>query len=97
MVIRTLGSVLHITPSHLIVVKISRPNEVPPLRCEVIDANNELVGHVVDVIGPVEAPFAIVKPIKLSVLSFVKPSTVLFYRYRVPKARRKRGRRQRRK
>ncbi len=97
MVIRTLGSVLHITPSRLIVVKISKPNEVPPLHCEVIDANNELIGHVIDVIGPVEAPFAVIKPVKLSALSFVKPSTVLFYRCKARKARRKHRRRQRRK
>jgi len=97
MVIRTLGPVIHVTSSRLIIVRLSNSTELPPLRCEVVDANSELIGHVIDIIGPVGSPYAVVKPMKLSVLSFIKPSTVLFYRYRkTRKAQRKPRRKQKR-
>jgi len=93
MAIRTLGPVIHVTPSRLIIVRLSNPTELPPLRCEVVDANSELVGHVIDIIGPVKSPYAVVKPMKLTVLSFVKPSTVLFYRYRKSRKMQRKSRR----
>ena len=97
MVIKTLGPVIHVTPSRLIIVRLSNPTELPPLRCEVIDANNELIGHIIDIIGPVASPYAVVKPAKLSILSFVKPSTVLFYRYhKIGKTQRRSRRKQKR-
>ncbi len=90
---RSLGSVLHITPSRLIIVKLSRPKPIPPLNSEVLDAQGERIGTIVDIIGPVDSPYAVVKPIKPAVLSFVKPSMVLFYR--PPRKERRKGGRKR--
>ena len=54
-----LGRVLHITPSHNIVVKIEN---VPKIGEKVVDENIKPVGNVFDIIGPIHAPYAIIKP-----------------------------------
>ncbi len=92
---RTLGSVLHVTPSKLIIVRLSDPNNIPPLNVEILNASGEKVGVLVDIIGPIESPYAVVKPTSPIALSVAKPSTVLFYRVRSQpkKARRKGGKR----
>jgi RNA-binding protein len=91
--LRPLGSVLHITKSKYIVVKLVKADDLPPLGAEVVDANNEVVGRLVDIIGPVTQPYAIVRPLKPSVVSFIKPSMFLFYRIlKIKKGTTKRGR-----
>jgi len=80
--VRPLGTVLHITRSKYVIVKIHEKKFLPPIGSEVVDANNELMGKVVDVIGPVDSPYAVVKPLRLSMISFIKPSMLLFYRIR---------------
>lgn len=77
---RPLGSVLHITRSKYIIVKIHDKKNLPLLGSEVLDANNEIVGKVIDIIGPVDRPFAVVKAVKPGIVSFLKSSTFLFYR-----------------
>lgn len=92
MSLRVLGPVYTIARSNLVIVRIENPKEIPRIGDHVTDANNEYVGVVVDIIGPVASPFAVLKPAKLSILSSLKPSTILFYRSRkasrVGKARR---------
>lgn len=86
-----LGPVLHVTPSKLIVVKLSNPKNIPKLGVEVVTASGELVGVLMDIIGPVDKPFAVVKPRGALALSLAKPSVVLYYR--VPPAKKPRRRR----
>lgn len=75
-----LGSVESITRSRLILVKIEKKDVVPSIGSKVIDANGAEIGWIMDIIGRVDQSYAVVKPLSYSVLSFVKPSTVLFYK-----------------
>jgi len=89
--VRPLGSVSHITRSNYIIVKLSKSNELPHIGVDIVDANNEVVGKLIDIIGPITQPFAVVRPIKPAITSFLKPSTFLFYR--LPRKGYKKGKR----
>ena len=78
--IKPLGSILHITKSKYIVVNIQDAEHIPPIGVEVVDANNEVIGKIIDIIGPVERPYAVVKPLKPGIISLLKPSMFLFYK-----------------
>lgn len=91
--LRLLGSVYTVTKSNLIIAKIDDPEKIPRIGDGVVDANNEYIGRVVDIVGPVTSPFAVLRPVKLSILSMLKPSTVLFYRSRKSEDRNRRVRR----
>lgn len=80
MSLQILGSIYTIAKPNLIVVKIENPGRIPRIGVDVIDENNEYIGRVVDIIGPVESPFAVLRPAKQSVISNLKPSTILFYK-----------------
>ena len=54
-----LGRVLNVTPSQNIVVKTDKP---PKIGSAVVDENLKVVGKIFDIIGPVSAPYAVVKP-----------------------------------
>ncbi|MCL5949178.1 MAG: Gar1/Naf1 family protein [Candidatus Bathyarchaeota archaeon] len=54
-----LGKVSNVTPSRNIVVKAENP---PKMGFEVIDENLNVVGKVFDIIGPVSAPYVVIKP-----------------------------------
>ena len=54
-----LGRVRALTPSKNIIVKTEK---APKIGVEVIDENLKVVGKVFDIIGPVSAPYAVVKP-----------------------------------
>lgn len=56
-----LGYYLHKTPSGKLVVKISGKNP-PKLGSKVVDSRGNLLGVVTDVIGPVNSPYAVIKP-----------------------------------
>ncbi len=53
-----LGKVINVTPSQSVVVKIDK---TPQIGSAVIDENLKVVGKVFDIIGPVSAPYAVVK------------------------------------
>ncbi len=53
-----LGKVSNVTPSRNMVVKTENP---PKIGFEVVDENLNVIGNVFDIIGPVSAPYAIVK------------------------------------
>ena len=57
--LQRLGRVLSLTPSLNMVVKTE---EAPKIGSTVIDENLKVVGRVFDVIGPVIAPYAVIKP-----------------------------------
>jgi RNA-binding protein len=48
-----------LTPSKNIIVKTEK---APKIGAEVVDENLKVVGKVFDIIGPVSAPYAVVKP-----------------------------------
>ncbi|MEM0014780.1 MAG: Gar1/Naf1 family protein [Zestosphaera sp.] len=57
-----LGYYLHKVPSGRLIIKISGRNP-PKLGSRVLDGKGNLLGIVVDVIGPVSSPYAVVKPL----------------------------------
>lgn len=54
-----LGRVSNVSPSGNAIVKAENP---PKIGSEVVDENLVVVGKVFDVIGPVSAPYAVIKP-----------------------------------
>jgi len=54
-----LGRVSNVTPSRNLIVKTENP---PKIGFEVVDENLNVVGKVFDIIGPVSAPYAVIKP-----------------------------------
>lgn len=92
--LKRLGTVLHTTPNGYIVAKLEREDDsVPPLNTIVYDEDMNRVGILLDIIGPVASPYAVVKPSSREVR--VGEGTRLYYR--PPTPRRRRGRRQARK
>jgi RNA-binding protein len=51
--------VSNVTPSRNIIVKTEN---TPKMGAEVVDENLKVIGKVFDIIGPVSAPYAVVKP-----------------------------------
>ena len=54
-----LGKVSNVTPSQNMVVKTENS---PKMGFEVADENLNVVGKIFDIIGPVSAPYAVIKP-----------------------------------
>jgi len=57
--LQKLGRVRALTPSKNIIIKTEK---APKIGSEVVDENLKVVGKVFDIIGPVSAPYAVVKP-----------------------------------
>jgi len=57
--LQKLGKVRALTPSKNIIVKTEK---APKIGSEVVDEHLKCVGKVSDIIGPVSAPYAVVKP-----------------------------------
>ena len=57
--LQKLGRVRALTPSKNMIVKTEK---APKIGFEVVDENLNVVGKVFDIIGPVSAPYAVVKP-----------------------------------
>ena len=57
--LQKLGRVRALTPSKNMVVKTEK---APKIGSEVVDESLNVVGKVFDIIGPVSAPYAVVKP-----------------------------------
>jgi RNA-binding protein len=57
--LQKLGRVRALTPSKNMIVK---SEQAPKIGSEVVDENLNVVGKVFDIIGPVSAPYAVVKP-----------------------------------
>jgi rRNA processing protein Gar1 len=57
--LQKLGRVRALTPSKNIIVKTEK---APKIGSEVVDENLNVIGKVFDIIGPVSAPYAVVKP-----------------------------------
>jgi RNA-binding protein involved in rRNA processing len=57
--LQRLGRITNISPSGNAIVKAENP---PKIGSEVVDENLIVVGKVFDIIGPVSAPYAVIKP-----------------------------------
>jgi len=56
--LQKLGRMRALTPSRNLIVKTEQP---PKIGAEVFDENLKVIGKVFDIIGPVSAPYAVVK------------------------------------
>lgn len=66
---KRLGYFLHKNSSGRLVVKVSSPKP-PRLGSKVLNSRGEVVGVLVDIIGPVRSPYAVVKPLRPDVSVF---------------------------
>ncbi len=65
-----------LTPSKNIIVKTEK---APKIGTEVVDENLKVIGKVFDIIGPVSAPYAVVKPVVSEPVNLLnKPVYLLF-------------------
>lgn len=77
-----LGPVESITRSKFIVTKLESSKNVSNIIGSIVtDANGNQIGKVIDIIGPINQPYAVIKPRSYAVLSSIHQSTVLFYRF----------------
>ncbi|ABM80323.1 H/ACA ribonucleoprotein complex subunit GAR1 [Hyperthermus butylicus] len=86
---RRLGTVLHTTPNGYIVVKLEE-QQPPPLNVRVYDRDLRPIGVLLDIIGPVKEPYAVVKPASREIK--LASGEVVYYK---PPRPQKRGRRPR--
>jgi len=63
MSMRYLGYPLHKTKTGLLIVQI-RTKRIPPLGSIVVKKNMRRIGSIMDVIGPINEPYAVIKLIK---------------------------------
>ena len=54
-----LGRITNVSPSGNAIVKA---NNTPQIGSQVVDENLTVIGRIFDVIGPVSAPYAVIKP-----------------------------------
>jgi RNA-binding protein len=57
--LQRLGLILHISPSHNIIVKVEN---TPRIGETVVDDNLKPIGKIFDILGPVSSPYAAVRP-----------------------------------
>lgn len=76
---RYLGLPLHITKTGYLIVQL-KSREIPPLESPVMTKYMKIIGRIIDIIGSVKEPYAVVKLSKsLTVHSIPTP---LYYRPR---------------
>ena len=80
---------LHITRNGYIVVALEDKDRIPSLNTNVYDERRRKLGTLLDIIGPIEEPYAIVKPSDKSMLKEVVRGTVLYYEEPRPRKRRR--------
>jgi len=59
--LRRIGSVVHVSRSGFIVVRIE-PDNLPEIGSEVLTYRAEVIGNVYDIIGTTKTPFVLIKP-----------------------------------
>ncbi len=82
MSLKILGSIINITKSGLIITKIEDYKNLPRIGSFIYDANGEKIGTLIDIIGPINSPYAVIRVEHRAMLSLLRPSMVLFYRYK---------------
>ena len=69
-----LGRVSNVSPSRNVIVKAEN---TPKLGSEVVDENLKVIGKVFDIIGPVTAPYAVIKPTNIEPTRLVNKQVYL--------------------
>jgi RNA-binding protein len=72
--LQRLGRVSNVSPSRNVIVKAEN---TPKLGSEVVDENLKVVGKVFDIIGPVTAPYAVIKPTNIEPTRLVNKQVYL--------------------
>ena len=80
---------LHRTHNGYIVVVLEEAERLPRLNAPVYTRDAKRVGVLLDIIGPVKSPYAVVKPDKRDIE--LPAETVLYYRKPLPPRSRRRG------
>ncbi len=92
--LQRLGRVLHTTHNGYIVATLETGEKLPPLNTPVYDEKTNRVGVLLDIIGPVKSPYAVIKPDRRDIK--VEEGATLYYRPpRPPRSRGQRRGRQR--
>jgi len=61
--LKELGTVIALTRSGLGIVKVSNPKRIPPkLYINVVDVHGNVLGKLIDIIGNINQPYAVIKP-----------------------------------
>ena len=58
-----IGRLMHKVPTGHLIVRMKPLKKVPRLGVKVVDKSGKEVGVLADIIGPVDGPFAVIKPI----------------------------------
>ena len=61
---KRLGYYLHRSPDRYLIVKIANPKRIPKLYVKVYDSSMNFIGYLIDIIGPITSPYAVIKPVK---------------------------------
>jgi RNA-binding protein len=72
--LQRLGKMRALTPSKNLIVKTE---QLPRIGADVVDENLEVIGRVFDIIGPVSAPYAVIKPTVSEPAKLLKKSLYL--------------------
>lgn len=88
---RRLGEVVRVVKNQYIVVKLDDPDRIPMLGVKVYDEFRRLIGKLLDIIGPVTSPYAVVKAADKTIAEYVKPGLVAYYIAPRPRREKKRG------
>lgn len=86
---RRLGAIVTKTKTGLIVVKASLRDPRRIIGAIVYDKDMKRVGKIVDVMGPVDSPYVVVKPDSKEIADLIEPGYLYYYLER--KYRRRRG------
>ncbi|MEM0355586.1 MAG: hypothetical protein QXT88_03190 [Desulfurococcaceae archaeon] len=76
---RKLGILLSVYKNRLIIVKPLVKNVLETYGCEVFDNSMNKIGYVVDIIGNVNNPYIIVKPLSTDLMYIVEQGSTLFF------------------
>ncbi len=86
--LRRLGEILHSTRNGYIVVRLEEPEKLPPLGVPVFNENRQRVGLLLDIIGPVKAPYGVIRPDSKDIIERIKYGEVVYYLSPRPRRRR---------
>ncbi len=93
---KKLGRVSKITRDGLILVESILKDPRRLVGQQVYDPDLKVLGRIVDVIGRVESPYVVIKPLSSDIISLVEVGSTIYYRTARKKPRRKPGRGRRR-
>ncbi len=81
---KKLGELLHKTNTGLLIVRSSHRDPRRLVGAIVYDRDMRRIGRIVDVIGPTESPYIVVKPESREIADLVEPGPVYFYLEKKP-------------